>query len=152
MAKAVDTNTPDGSAGLADVRHGFAPATARSDAADSPALTELAADLVADIKATAASELALIHARAALAGDGVRRAAMWGAIAGGALLIALLAIIFGAIVALVPYTGAVLATLIVGGVLLALAAVAAFRARAGAADVRAAFSEQGDNPHWKGEV
>jgi Putative Actinobacterial Holin-X, holin superfamily III len=151
VAKTVKTDATDAGAGLGDVRHGFAPTAPHDSAAPTPPLGEIAAGLVADIKATAQSEIALIQARAALAGDGARRAAMWGAIAGGAALIALLAIIFGAIVALVPYTGAVLATLIVGAVLLVIAAVAAIRARAGAADIRAAFAEQGDNPHWKGE-
>lgn len=150
MAKA--RTTKDADARLGDVRHGFAPPSPREPDAPAPPLADIAAGLVADIKATAESELALIQARAALAGDGVRRAAMWGAIAGGAVLIALLAIIFGAIVALVPYTGAVVATLIVGGMLLALAAFAASRARAGATDIRAAFGEQGDNVHWKGEA
>jgi hypothetical protein len=142
---------PDAGGGLGDVRHGFAPAAPHDPAAPAPPLADIAAGLVADIKATAESELALIQARAALAGDGVRRAAMWGAIAGGAALIALLAIIFGIIVALVPYVGAVIATLIVGGLLLALAAFAALRARAGATDIRMAFAEKGDDPHWKGE-
>ncbi|MDX2209590.1 MAG: phage holin family protein [Sphingopyxis sp.] len=145
------SDASDAGGGLGDVRHGFAPVTAHDAAAPPPPLADIAANLVADIKATAESELALIQARAALAGDGVRRAAMWGAIAGGAALIALLAIVFGVIVALVPYVGAVFATLIVGGLLLALAAFAALRARTGAADVRTAFAEQGDNPHWKGE-
>jgi hypothetical protein len=152
VAKATKTAVTGADAGLGDVRHGFAPVSAPEPAASAPPLADIAADLIADIKATAEGELALIQARAALAGDGVRRAAMWGSIAGGAVLIALLAIIFGAIVALVPYTGAVLATLIVGGLLLALAAFAALRARAGATDIRAAFTEQGDNVHWKGEA
>lgn len=150
MAKA-KTDVEGAGPGLGDVRHGFAPATAHDPAAPAPPLGEIAAGLVADIRATAESELALIQARAALAGDGVRRAAMWGAIAGGAALIALLAIVFGIIVALVPYVGAVFATLIVGGLLLAVAAFAALRARLGAADIRTAFAEQGDHPHWKGE-
>lgn len=152
MAKRGKKDTPDSGGGLGDVRHGFAPATPHDPGAPAPPLGEIAAGLVADIKATAESELALIQARAALAGDGVRRAAMWGAIAGGAMLIALLAIVFGVIVALVPYVGAVFATLIVGGLLLALAAFAALRARAGATDIRAAFAERGDDPHWKGEA
>lgn len=152
MAKAKKADVTEAGASLGDVRHGFAPAAAREPGTSAPPLGDIAAGLVADIKATAESELALIQARAALAGDGVRRAAMWGAIAGGAVLIALLTIVFGAIVALVPYTGAVLATLIVGVLLLALAAFAALRARAGATDIRTAFAEQGDHPHWKGEA
>jgi hypothetical protein len=152
VARARTTKAAEADGGLGDVRHGFAPTTTHDDAAAAPPLGEIAAGLVADIKATAESELALIQARAVLAGDGVRRAAMWGAIAGGAALIALLAIVFGIIVALVPFVGAVLATLIVGGLLLALAAFAALRARSGATDIRMAFAEKGDNPHWKGEV
>ena len=152
MAKAKKVDVTNVGAGLGDVRHGFAPAAAHEPGASAPPLGEIAAGLVADIRATATSEIALIQARAALAGDGARRAAMWGAIAGGSVLIALLAIVFGIIVALVPYVGAVLATLIVGALLLAIAAFAALRARAGATDIRAAFAEQGDNPHWQGEA
>ncbi|MBA4748639.1 MAG: phage holin family protein [Sphingopyxis sp.] len=151
MAKRGKSETPDSGGGLGDVRHGFAPTAPHDPGAPAPPLGEIAAGLVADIKATAASELALIQARAGLAGDGVRRAAMWGAIAGGSVLIALLAIVFGVIVALVPYVGAVFATLIVGGLLLAIATFAALRARTGASDIRAAFAEKGDDPHWKGE-
>lgn len=134
---------------MGDVRHGFAPDRERPHGdADAPPLTDVAAQLIDDIKATAASEIALLQARAALAGDGVRRAAMWGAIAGGMLLTAFLTIVFGAILALTPYIGAVLATIIVGSILLAAAAVAGWRARSGANDIRAAFAERGDDVHW----
>lgn len=135
------------------MRHGFAPAArGKADDGDSPALANIAASLIDDIKGAAASEIALLQARAALASDGVRRAAMWGTIAGGTLLIALLAMIFGIILALVPYLGAVLATMIVGAALVLLAALAAWNARRGAADIQAAFAERGDDVHWDDEA
>lgn len=153
MTNRVKAEKPPVAKDLADVRHGFAPETGRKAVADgAPALADIAAQLIADIKGTAASEMALIRARAALVGDGARRAAMWGAIAGGAVLIALLAIIFGVILALTPLVGAVLATLIVGGALLLLAAVSAWNARRGARDIEAAFSERGDDVHWDDEA
>lgn len=138
---------------LGNVRHGFAPTDgAKTAAADAPPLADIAAQLVEDIKATAAAETALIKARAALAGDGVRRAAMWGAIAGGALLIALLTVVFGLVLFLAPYTGAVLATILVGGALTLFAALAAWGARNGVADVKIALGERGDTVHWDEET
>lgn len=139
----------EGDAPLDGVHHGFAPDSRhRSDGDAPPPLAEVAAQLMADIKATAATEMALLQARGALAGDGIRRAAMWGAIAGGTVLIAMLAIVFGIILALQPHVGAVLATLIVGAALLAIAAVAGWLARDGARDVKTAVTETGDQPHW----
>lgn len=123
----------------------------RGGSEEPSALADIAAQLVADIKATAATETALLQARAALAGDGARRAALWGAVAGGALLIALLTIIFGAVLAIADYVGPVLATLIVGAALAAVAAFAGWRARGGAQDIRIAFAERGDDAHAKGE-
>jgi thiol:disulfide interchange protein len=153
VSKAANPKPTTGDSGLADVRHGFAPAATRSaDDSDGPALSEIAAQLVDDIKATAASEIALLQARASLAGDGARRAAMWGAIAGGTVLIALLAMVFGLILALAPHTSPVLATLIVGGVLVLFATFAAWRAKRGAGDIRAALTERGDDVHWDDEA
>lgn len=147
-----DAETPErmGSERMGDVRHGFAPGDARQHgAADAPPLADVAAQLIDDIKATAATEMALLQARAALVGDGARRAAMWGAIAGGTLLTAVVVIVFGVILAIVPHTGAVVATLLVGGALLVGAGIAGWLARSGALDIGAAFAERGDDVHWK---
>jgi uncharacterized membrane protein len=131
------------------VQHGFAPDVPQRTATDdAPPLADIAAGLVDNIKDTVASEVALLQARAALAGDGVKRAAMWGAIAGGALLIALLALVFGLVLLLVPYLGPILATLAVGALLLLIAGAAVIQARRGAQDIRTAFAERGVDPHW----
>lgn len=149
MTKNTKTDKPPVNKDLADVRHGFAPETGRKAADDDkPALTDIAAQLIADIQGAAASEMALLQARAALASDGARRAAMWGAIAGGTILIALLTIIFGIILALTPYVGPVFATLIVGGLLSLLAVLAGWNARRGTRDIQMAFAERGDDVHW----
>jgi uncharacterized membrane protein len=135
---------------LGAVRHGFAPDAARAGSGDvAPPLADIAAQLIEDVKATAATEMALLQARAALAGDGALRAAMWGAIAGGTLLVAILAIVFGAVLALAPYIGPVAATLVISAGLLAIAAFAGWRARRGAGDIRMAFGEQGTDLHWE---
>jgi anti-sigma factor RsiW len=115
-------------------------------------LRSLARKLIDDIKAAAADETALLKARGQMASDGARRAALWGAIAGGALLIGALTLIFGAILALAPLLGPVLATLLAGTMLLLIAAVAGWKARAGVSDIRLALKERGDDPHWKGDV
>jgi len=152
VAQPTETDVDAGTAGLGEVRHGFAPDAARGEKVERQPLTDIAAELIADIRATAATELSLLQARAALAGDGVRRAAMWGAIAGGALLVALLAIVIGAILALMPLVGAALATLIVVAILLATAGFAGWRAQGGARDIRMALGERGDNPHLDGDL
>ncbi|NJS14575.1 MAG: hypothetical protein HC788_08175 [Sphingopyxis sp.] len=151
MTGSTDKDEETRTAGLGDVRHGFAPNARSGNAAEREPLADIAATLIADIRATAATELALIQARAALVGDGARRAAMWGAIAGGALLVALLALVIGAILALEPYVGAAIATVIVVAMLLAIAAFAGWQARGGASDIRMALKERGDNPHLDGE-
>lgn len=149
MPKRTALEAPDGETARDAVRHGFAPEPAAAGSGSgAPPLTEVAAQLVEDLRAAAASEIALIEARAAMAGDGVRRAAMWGAVAGGTLLIAVLAGVFGVIMALTPLVGAIAATLIVATALLALAAAAALLARRGARDVKLAFAERGDDVHW----
>lgn len=137
---------------LDDVRHGFAPdSRRRAEAPDAEPLADIAARLIDDVKATANAEMELLRARAELAGDGMRRAALWGSIAGGFLLVALLILLFGAVLTLAPVVGPVGATLIVGAALVLLAGLAGWLARKGALDIKAAFSERGDDPHWEGD-
>lgn len=138
---------------LGDVRHGFAPdKSGVGGDGEAPPLADIAAQMIEDVKATAATELALLQARAALVGDGALRAAMWGAIAGGTLLIAVLAMVFGGILALIPHIGPVAATLIMSAGLLVIAVFAGWRARRGAADIRIAFGERGEDVHWQEET
>ena len=96
-------------------------------------------DVVDNVAATAKAELALLQARGALAGQGVKCASVWGFVAACALFIAMLALAFGAILVLAAQVGPLPATLIVVAVLLALAAVAGWCAKRSAGDVRTAF-------------
>lgn len=132
-----DQGAPDGPA-YDRVSHGYAP--------DGPAvppppvpLDVIVRDVVDNAAATARAELALLQARGALAGHGVKWASAWGFVAACALLIAMLATAFGAILVLAPHVGPLLATLIVVAALLALAAFAGWRAKHSAADIRTAF-------------
>lgn len=95
--------------------------------------------LVEDVSQTAKAELELLEARAALARYGVKWASAWGFVAACALLVAMLAVAFGAILALIPHLGPLFATLIVVGLLLAVAAFAGWRAKEGVDDVRIAL-------------
>lgn len=131
-----ETATPD--SGLGDVRHGYAP-DARHEGPVQPDLGEIAASLLADLRATAASEALLLQARATLAGDGLRRAAIWGGVAGAAAVVALLAFCVGMILVLVPHVGPLLATVIIVVLLLAIVAIGGWRARGGVTDIRIAF-------------
>jgi hypothetical protein len=132
-----DRDAPDGPA-YDQVSHGYAP--------DGPAvppppvpLDIIVRDVVDNVAATAKTELALLQARGALAGHGVKWASTWGFVAACALLIAMLATAFGAILVLAPHVGPLLATLIVVAALLALAAFAGWRAKHNAGDIRTAF-------------
>lgn len=102
-------------------------------------LEALVRDLVENLSETAKAELALLEARGALAGHGAKWASAWGFVAACALLVAMLAVAFGAILALAPHVGPLLATLIVVASLIALAGFAAWRAKRGADDIRTAF-------------
>lgn len=102
-------------------------------------LKDIVRDVVDDLSATAKAELALLEARGALAGHGIKWASAWGFVAACALLVAMLAVAFGAILVLAPRVGPLAATLIVVLALLGIAAFAAWRAKRSAADVRTAF-------------
>jgi len=121
-----------------DVSHGYAP-KGRPQAPPPVPLKDIVRDVVDDLSATAKAELALLEARGALAGHGIKWASAWGFVAACALLVAMLAVAFGAILVLAPRVGPLAATLIVVLALLGLAAIAAWRAKRSAADVRTAF-------------
>ena len=113
-------------------------------------LEKIVDDVIDNLSATAKTELALLEARGELALHGASWAAAWGAIAASALGIAMLALAFGAILVLAPHIGPLLATLIVVGVLLAIAAFAGWRAQRSYGDIRTALrrdltSERGDD-------
>ncbi len=104
-------------------------------------LEQIVGDVVDDLRATAEAELTLLKARGALAYHGVGWTSAWGFIAACALLVAMLALAFGAILVLAQHIGPLLATLIVFAVLLLVAAVAGWRARLNYGDVKAAFRD-----------
>jgi hypothetical protein len=120
------------------VSHGYAP-DGRPLAPPPVPLEQIIGDVVDNVSATAKAELALIEARGELALHGASRAAIWGGVAATAAGVALLALAFGAILALSPHIGPLLATLIVVGVLLAIAASAAWRAHLSYGDIRTAL-------------
>ncbi len=120
------------------VSHGFAPDGPPAPPPPVP-LDDIIRDVVDNLSASAKAELALIEARGALAGHGVKWASAWGFVAACALLVAMLAVAFGAILVLAPHVGALLATLIVFAALIALAAFAGWRAKLSAGDVRTAL-------------
>ena len=88
---------------------------------------------------TVQAELALLEARGALASHGVKWASAWGFVAACSLLVALLAVAFGAILVLAPHVGPLLATLIVVAALIGLAGFAGWRAKRSAGDVKLAL-------------
>ena len=120
------------------VSHGYAPGGPASTPPPVP-LGDIVRDVVDNVSATAKAELALIEARGALAGHGIKWASAWGFVAACALLVAMLAIAFGAILVLSVHVGPLLATLIVVAALIALAAFAGWRAKLSAGDVRTAL-------------
>ncbi|RYD42381.1 MAG: phage holin family protein [Sphingomonadales bacterium] len=120
------------------VSHGYAP-DGHPVAPPPVPLEKIVGDVVDNLSATARAELALIEARGELALHGASRAAIWGGIAATAAGVALLALAFGAILALSPLVGPLLATLIVVGVLLVIAAFAGWRAQLSYGDIRTAL-------------
>lgn len=102
-------------------------------------LDKIVGDVVDNLSATARAEFALIEARGELALHGASRAAIWGGVAATAAGVALLALAFGAILALSPELGPLLATLVVVSALLVIAAIAGWRARRHYGDIRTAF-------------
>ena len=135
--------------GFGGVSHGYAP-DGRPITPPPVPLEKIVDDVIDNLSATAKTELALLEARGELALHGASWAAAWGAIAASALGIAMLALAFGAILVLAPHIGPLLATLIVVGVLLAIAAFAGWRAQRSYGDIRTALrrdltSERGDD-------
>lgn len=120
------------------VSHGYAPDGSPVTPPPVP-LEKIVGDVVDNLSATARAELALLEARGELALHGASRAAIWGGVAATAAGVALLALAFGAILALSPHLGPLLATLIVVGFLLAIAALAGWRAHLSYGDIRTAL-------------
>ena len=134
-----DTPTP-AQRSFDGVSHGYAP-DGRPVTPPPVPLEKIVGDVVDDLRATAEAELTLLKARGALAYHGVGWTSAWGFIAACALLVAMLALAFGAILVLAQHIGPLLATLIVFAVLLLVAAIAGWRARLNYGDVKAAFRD-----------
>lgn len=120
------------------VSHGYAPGGPSAKTPPQP-LGDIVRDVTDNLSATVKAEIALLEARGALAGHGIKWASAWGFVAACALLVAMLAVAFGVILVLAAYVGPLLATLIVVALLVALAAFAGWRAKVSAGDVRTAF-------------
>ncbi|WP_194952796.1 phage holin family protein [Sphingopyxis solisilvae] len=137
---AVDPNTPSASEErhFDGISHGYAPDGHPVEPPPVP-LDKIVGDVVDNLSATARAELALLEARGELALHGASRAAIWGGVAATALGIALLALAFGAILALAPLIGPVLATVVVVSALLVFAGIAAWRAQVHYGDIRTAL-------------
>lgn len=134
-----DPNTPPPDGRRFDgVSHGYAP-DGRPETAPPVPLEKIVGDVVDNLSATARAELALVEARGELALHGASWAAAWGTIAACAVGIAMLALAFGAILALAPHVGPFVATLIVVAVLLAVAGFAGWRAQRSYGDIRTAL-------------
>ena len=137
---APDSDTPSkGDArGYDHVSHGYAP-DGRPVTPPPVPLKAIVEEVVDNLSATAKAEIALLEARSELALHGVSWTAAWGTIAACAVGIAMLALAVGAILILMPHIGPLLATLIVVGVLLTLAAFAGWRAQIAYGDIRTAL-------------
>ncbi len=120
------------------ISHGYAP-DGRPVAPPPVPLEKIVGDVVDNLSATARAELALIEARGELALHGVSWTAAWGTIAACAVGIAMLALAFGAILALAPHVGPFVATLIVVAALLVVAGFAGWRAQRSYGDIRTAL-------------
>ncbi|WP_260583455.1 phage holin family protein [Sphingopyxis sp. PET50] len=118
--------------------HGYAPGGPAVTPPPVP-LEKIVGDVVDNVSAAAKAELALLEARGELALHGATWTAAWGTIAACALGVAMLALAFGAILALAPHVGPLLATLIVVATLLLIAAFAGWRARSSYGDIRTAL-------------
>jgi len=136
----VDPNTPStpDARSFGGVSHGYAPDGPPVAPPPVP-LEQIVGDVVDNLSAAAKAEFALIEARSELALHGASRAAIWGGVAATAAGVALLALAFGAILALSPQIGPLLATLVVVSVLLLIAGGAAWRAHIGYGDIRTAL-------------
>ena len=120
------------------ISHGYAP-DGRPVAPPPVPREKIVGDVVDNLSATAKAELALLEARGELALHGTTWTAAWGTIAACALGIAMLALAFGAILALAPHVGPFAATLIVVAVLLVVAGFAGWRAHRSYGDIRTAL-------------
>lgn len=120
------------------VSHGYAPDGKAATPPPVP-LEKIVGDVVDNVRATAKAEFALIEARGELALHGATWTAVWGTIAACALAVAMLALAFGAILALAPHVGPFAATLIVVAILAAMAAFAGWRAQRSYGDIRTAL-------------
>ncbi|MBB5706257.1 phage holin family protein [Sphingopyxis panaciterrulae] len=120
------------------VSHGFAP-EGRAEAPPPVPLDAIVRDVVENVSAAAKAEMALIEARGSLAWHAIKWTSAWGFIAACALLVAMLAVAFGAIMVLAPHVGPLAATLIVFAALIALAAFTGWRAAHHWRDVRTAL-------------
>lgn len=139
MASADPNSPPASDARSFDgISHGYAP-DGRPLAPPPVPLEKIVGDVVDNLSATAKAELALLEARTELALHGASWTAGWGAVAASALGIAMLALAFGAILALAPHVGPFVATLIVVAVLLAIAGFAGWRAQRSYGDIRTAL-------------
>src|SRR3546814_17017508 len=82
-----------------------------SDLAPPPVpLDAIVRDVVENVSAAAKAEMALIEARGSLAWHAIKWTSAWGFIAACALLVAMLAVAFGAIMVLAPHVGPLAAT------------------------------------------
>lgn len=139
MASADPNDLPaPGARSFDGVSHGYAP-DGRPLAPPPVPLEQIVDDLVDNLSATAKAELALLEARSQLALHGATWTAAWGTVAASALGIAMLALAFGAILALAPHVGPFVATLIVVAVLLVVAGLAGWRAQRSYNDIRTAL-------------
>ena len=138
MASADPTIPPSSDGRSFDgISHGYAPGGRPVTPPPVP-LEKIVGDVVDNLSATAKAELALLEARGELALHGASRSAIWGGVAATAAGVALLALAFGAILALSPHLGPLLSTLIVVSILLVIAAFAGWRASVGYGDIRTA--------------
>lgn len=135
-----DTLAPSDEAALNRVSHGYAP-DGRPVTPPPVPLEKIVGDVVDNLQAAAEAEVALLKARGALAYHGVGWTSAWGFVAGSALVVAMLALAFGAILVLAVQVGPLLATLIVVSALLLVAAFAGWRAKLSYGDVKAAFRD-----------
>ena len=129
---------PSGPRGFDGISHGYAPEGPAAAPQQVP-LADIVDDVVDNLSATAKAELALLEARGELALHGASWAAAWGGVAACALGVAMLALAFGAILALAPKVGPLLATLIVVAVQLLVAPFSAWRAKRSYGDIRTAL-------------
>lgn len=98
---------------------------------DAGSLVGRVKDLADDTRTAFEAEIAFQGARAGYAGRRASRIAAWGGLALACVIVALLALAFGAILTLAPLVGPGPATAVVTGALLMVAAIAALFARSG---------------------